>query len=222
MYDSYFKYGPYLWYEEYMNAPSRQAPESSRERRRRETRTALLQSAYEKFCDVGFGAASLEAIAADAGFTKGAVYGNFSSKEELFLVLAEERAESLPDEWRHIEPESVGRDKVGRAIGSWLADVIRKRRGWFLANAEFSIVAARDPELAARRLAALRHTHRELGCVLLRFCGPATADPTALGVLAMTLIDGVIINAALDPDLDVASVVATGLQRMLPDVPSES
>jgi AcrR family transcriptional regulator len=205
-----------------MNAPSRQAPASSRERRRRETRAALLQSAYEKFCDVGYAAASLEAIAADAGFTKGALYGNFSSKEDLFLVLAEERAESLPGEWRHIEPEGLGRDEVGRAIGSWVADVIRRRRGWFLANAEFSIVAARDPELAARRLAALRRTHRELGDVLLRFHRPATADPAALGVLAMSLIDGVIINAALDPDLDVASVVATGLQRMLPDGPAES
>lgn len=222
MYDRYFTYGPYPWYEQYMNASSRQAPESSRERRRRETRVALLHSAYEKFCDVGFGAASLEAIAADAGFTKGAVYGNFSSKEELFLVLAEQRAESLPGEWRHIEPERMGRDEVGRAIGSWLAGAIRQRRGWFLANVEFSIVAARDPELAVRRLAALRRAHRELGGLLLRFCGPTTADPTALGVLAMTLIDGVIINAALDPDLDTATVIATGLQRLLPDGPSDS
>ncbi|RBM17946.1 hypothetical protein DI005_20675 [Prauserella sp. PE36] len=205
-----------------MNARSRQALESSRERRRRETRAALLQSAYETFSDVGYAAASLEAIAADAGFTKGALYGNFSSKEDLFLVLAEERAESLPDEWQHIEPEGLGRDKVGWAIGSWLADVIRQRRGWFLANAEFSLVAARDPELAARRLAALRRTHRELGDVLLHFHGPAAADPTALGALAMALIDGVIINAALDPDLDVASVVATGLQRMLFDSPGKS
>ncbi|MBB1158129.1 MULTISPECIES: TetR/AcrR family transcriptional regulator [Amycolatopsis] len=205
-----------------MNAPSRQAPESSRERRRRETRSALLQAAYEKFRDVGYGSASLEAIAAEAGFTKGALYGNFSSKEELFLALAEERAESLPSEWRHIDPESLGREEVGRAVGSWLADAIRRRRGWFLASAEFSIVAARNPELAARRLAALRRTHRELGEVLLRYDRSATADPLPLGVLAMALIDGVIINAALDPDLDVASVVATGLQRLLPDGPGES
>jgi AcrR family transcriptional regulator len=53
------------------------------DRRRQLTRDALLAAATEVFTRKGFQAASLEEIADTAGFTKGAIYSNFASKEEL-------------------------------------------------------------------------------------------------------------------------------------------
>jgi AcrR family transcriptional regulator len=59
------------------------------ERRRRQTREYLLRAAAQVFAERGFHGASLDQVAAAAGFTKGAVYSNFKNKEDLFLALLE-------------------------------------------------------------------------------------------------------------------------------------
>jgi AcrR family transcriptional regulator len=57
----------------------------------RRTREALLDAAETVFAERGFAGASVEAIAAAAGFTRGAFYSNFATKEELFAALLQER-----------------------------------------------------------------------------------------------------------------------------------
>src|SRR5580698_9295265 len=59
------------------------------ERRRRQTRDHLLDAAAQVLAERGFHGASLDEVAAAAGFTKGAVYSNFKNKEDLFLALLE-------------------------------------------------------------------------------------------------------------------------------------
>src|SRR5919201_966302 len=61
------------------------------ERRRALTREHLLEAAAVTFARQGFHRASLDEVAAAAGFSKGAVYSNFKNKENLFLTLLEER-----------------------------------------------------------------------------------------------------------------------------------
>ena len=56
-------------------------------RRREQTRARLLDAAHEVFAEVGMDAASVETICERAGFTRGAFYSNFESKDELFLAL---------------------------------------------------------------------------------------------------------------------------------------
>src|ERR1043165_9772619 len=60
-----------------------------------QTRAALLQAGAEVFVERGFAGSSVEAIAARAGFTRGAFYSNFASKEELFAELLQERVYSV-------------------------------------------------------------------------------------------------------------------------------
>lgn len=60
------------------------------ERRRQQTREYLLQAAAEVFAERGFHEATLDEVAAAAGFTKGAVYSNFKNKDDLFLALLED------------------------------------------------------------------------------------------------------------------------------------
>jgi AcrR family transcriptional regulator len=57
------------------------------ERRRQQTRDYLLQAAAQVFSERGFHGATLDEVAAAAGFTKGAVYSNFKNKEGLFMAL---------------------------------------------------------------------------------------------------------------------------------------
>lgn len=64
--------------------------EFDRDARRAQTRERLLQAAADVYSERGFTGATLDEVAAHAGFTKGAVYGHFGSKENLLLALIEE------------------------------------------------------------------------------------------------------------------------------------
>lgn len=67
-------------------------------RRREQTRARLLDAAHEVFGEVGMDAASVEMICERAGFTRGAFYSNFESKDELFLALITQLATAKLDE----------------------------------------------------------------------------------------------------------------------------
>ena len=59
------------------------------------TRQLILKSAGKFFLEYGYQAAPLRKIASEAGFTPGALYGYFSSKEELFYALTDSMVERL-------------------------------------------------------------------------------------------------------------------------------
>ena len=63
----------------------------SRKERQAHTRHCLMESAARVFKRRGLEGASIDEVASDAGFTKGAFYANFKSKEELFLAMLDQR-----------------------------------------------------------------------------------------------------------------------------------
>src|SRR3546814_330344 len=80
-------------------------------RRREATRQRLLDAAAEVFAEVGLDATSVEAVCERAGFTRGAFYSNFASKEEMFLELAaavaEERVAEFEERVAQLEGEGA-------------------------------------------------------------------------------------------------------------------
>ena len=60
---------------------------------REETREKLFEAAAEVFEEQGIGAASIEAIAAAAGLTRGAFYSNFDDKDELIIAMLEDHVD---------------------------------------------------------------------------------------------------------------------------------
>src|SRR6266496_1597739 len=60
---------------------------------RDDTREKLFEAAARVFEEQGIGGASIEAIAAAAGFTRGAFYSNFKSKDELIIAMLEDHVE---------------------------------------------------------------------------------------------------------------------------------
>src|ERR671910_103600 len=62
----------------------------SRSEKQAKTRSSLLKAAAKVFCRHGLEGASIDEVSAEAGYTKGAFYANFKSKEELFLVMLDE------------------------------------------------------------------------------------------------------------------------------------
>jgi AcrR family transcriptional regulator len=125
--------------------------------RTRATRRKLLDAAKRIFAQDGFEAARLEDIAAGAGYTRGAFYANFKSKEDIFFALFEEwvreRIESLTNaSRRHSDPAA----KL-MALRTHYAELATDRR-LVLISMEVKLFALRHPEAHAR----LRSRHRRI------------------------------------------------------------
>jgi len=116
------------------------------ERRRQQTREHLLAAAAEVFAERGFHGASLDEVAAVAGFTKGAVYSNFKNKEDLFLALFRANYEREMQALRstledsEIPPEARIADFV-----DLIREETRRAGSIGLLYQEFWLYAARNP-----------------------------------------------------------------------------
>src|SRR3954468_6474185 len=91
-------------------------PRLTRKEKQAHTRTCLMESAARVFTRRGLQQASIDEVAEDAGFTKGAFYANFKNKEELFLAMLDERcAEHIEETERVIAGEGPTEEKARRA-----------------------------------------------------------------------------------------------------------
>jgi AcrR family transcriptional regulator len=77
----------------------------TRKQRQAQTRERLMESAMRVFSEEGLDGASIDAIAAAAGYTKGAFYANFESKDELFLTILEDRIDRRTKEVERVWSE---------------------------------------------------------------------------------------------------------------------
>ncbi len=135
------------------------ATAGSTSRRREATREKLLDAAAQVFAEEGLDAASVEAICERAGFTRGAFYSNFDSKDELFLELAgrvaRARVASVRERVALLEREGglriAATDPL--AIVEQVLDVSGDDRLAILLMSEIRIHALRDTQLAAAYLA---------------------------------------------------------------------
>lgn len=124
--------------------------QSGREPRQRpergDVRARVLTAARQVFLDMGYHRASLNTIAREAGFSKGAVYSNFASKEELFLALVSEelteRTEHLAAATRRARTIDGVVNALARALVAMVTDDWRENTLF----AEFRAYAARDKE----------------------------------------------------------------------------
>ncbi|CAN7301509.1 TetR/AcrR family transcriptional regulator [Terrabacter sp. LjRoot27] len=116
--------------------------------RRQATRDRVLEAASEVFAERGFHGATVEDICERAGFTRGAFYSNFSSKDDLVVELSRRHSEALVDRIRRASKrEHASADEVLRDVFAALADDSRER--WLVLTTEFTLHAIRDA--AARR-----------------------------------------------------------------------
>ena len=125
-------------------------PERLRRRPRSETRAALLEAAAQAFARQGFHGTSVETVSEAAGFSRGAFYSNFKSKEDLFLALYEQRIERRRRELREVM-HRAGDPAAGLApVSANVMGSLDREREWFLLYFEFVLHAARDAEFADR------------------------------------------------------------------------
>jgi AcrR family transcriptional regulator len=183
--------------------------------RREETREQVLAAAARVFAKRGFHGTSLEAIAEEAGFSRGAVYYNFADKEELFLDLLDRRCAARAQDLRELfsggdeDVETTSRQAqiaAQRALGAMTGDP-----EWRALYLEFLAHAARDPAFRrrlSRRTGEMRGALEQIVVARTRPVADALGmEPEQLAVVIDALGTGLWANhmlhgsRAVPPDL---------------------
>jgi AcrR family transcriptional regulator len=161
----------------------------TRAERKAQTREQLVDAAYRVFTERGFHGATVDLVAAEAGFTKGAVYSNFVSKEDLFFAVYERRVEqALPR-----IAEGGGRAAVVRT----LAGHRKGDGGWMAVFFEFWAHVIRHPELRERFLAIHRRAQQPL--VEATRAEMPHVDAERFTLAAFALVSGLGLELLTDP-----------------------
>src|SRR5438445_2509758 len=115
------------------------------ELRTRETRALLLQAAETIFVRDGYEGAELGEIAALAGRTKGAIYAQFKSKEDIFLALIEEHSAYHRAQMAEMLAKSTSVEGNLAALRQFYLNLMEDQ-AWALLFLEFKLYAIRHPE----------------------------------------------------------------------------
>jgi AcrR family transcriptional regulator len=124
----------------------------TRAERRAQTRQALVDAAARVFIERGFAGASVESIAEEAGYTRGAFYSNFTSKEELFAELLQQRVYAAYREMA--ERSAAGERPSLRETGERLAAIQADPGGQWLFRLWLELLAHAGRDEAFRTIAA--------------------------------------------------------------------
>jgi AcrR family transcriptional regulator len=188
-------------------------------RRRAETVERLLDAALETFAEIGFAAASVEDICRRGGFTRGAFYSSFRTKDELFgalfaretarnIALAEAQLTGIEQE---TDPVTVG---VERCLSAFRAD-----RTWVLVLTEYRLHAARHPEAVAalhEHVAALNDRLTTLIETVTARAGLTLTVPAAeLARAVLAVHDGVVLSQVPRADAATDDLERTALLLLL-------
>jgi AcrR family transcriptional regulator len=177
----------------------------TRAEQRERTREALLDAGGRVFVERGFAGASVEAIAAEAGYTRGAFYSNFAGKEELFAELLQRRAF---DAYRDIARQSAAGPELmpAREIGERTAAVQDHEGGRWLFRLWLEVLAHAGRDDGMRVLAAefWRETRAIGEEQIARACAEAGREPPvaprdlASAMIALDL--GLALQRYVDPE----------------------
>jgi AcrR family transcriptional regulator len=176
----------------------------TRKQRQEYTRSRLLESAGRVFARRGLAQASVDEVAADAGFTKGAVYANFGSKEELFLEMLDARFDRrLADMDRALSTDEPP-EAQARAAGRDFVDYLSGDPEWARLFFEAALYAAREETFRTElqsRYAAMRERMAEL---LRQRTEAGGFDPgipfDELAAMIFAMANGVAFERFVEPD----------------------
>ena len=205
----------------------------TRRQKQEETRSSLLRSAAKLFCSRGLEGASVDDVAQEAGFTKGAFYSNFKSKEELFLVMMDEKFGS---ELERIDRLLAGTGQASDEANAAAEEFVRYVSSdpeWPRLYFEFVAYAARNEDFRQELATRHRALRARLTEVYERWSADFPVKPPVPieDIAAMTdfMADGFLLDRLVDPELDdrlyatMLSIFFRGLQAMAAGwEPSES
>ncbi|MHB1834996.1 MAG: TetR/AcrR family transcriptional regulator [Solirubrobacteraceae bacterium] len=170
---------------------------------RRDARQEMLRAAADVFAERCFRDASIDEVAARAGYSKGAVYWHFESKDDLFLTLVEEHVDRPTREMIELLEAAPAERNMAPEGSRRFAELLAGQREWLLLDNEYWSQAVRDPDLRRRYAKRRRELRAALGKALAaraRTLGAGIAiDPKRVATAIMALNIGLAQQALVDP-----------------------
>lgn len=175
----------------------------TREQSRAQTRARLLDAAAELFAENGVNGASVEQIAERAGYSRGALYGNFADKHELTMALLEQRTRREYDEVRALAAGAGSPEEAQEALRAWHRERARHLDGWLALRTELWLYAVRQPQARSAVADGERFARDAIATGLRREFDAAGVTPPAdvdrLALIVHALGDGLLMQRALTP-----------------------
>ena len=152
----------------------------------------------------GSSSASIDEVAEEAGFTKGAFYANFGSKEELFLAMLDEHfAAQLRKLDQTLSAEGELGDQAREAAADFAHDLADEPE-WVRLYFQFAAHATRDESFRAELVTRDRALRARMGDIIARRTErlpfPAPFPPDHVARMADAMIDGFAMHQLLDPE----------------------
>ncbi|MFC9255027.1 TetR/AcrR family transcriptional regulator [Amycolatopsis thailandensis] len=191
----------------------------TRAEQQQRTHERLLDAGRQVFLRHGFLAATVEEIAADAGYTRGAVYKHFGGKEGLWLAIIGADADGHLRGLREALALAATREEVIAALNP--VDVADKDAAkWSAAAAEVLAATAQQPETATL-VAAIQRRHDDEVAALLaehsRRLGLEPALPLEQVVVMLGALGiGLALRQTVAPAADPAAILTHVLETVFP------
>jgi AcrR family transcriptional regulator len=167
-------------------------------------RERLLDAATKLFATRGYSSASVEAITEEAGLTKGALYWNFQSKEDLLLTLLDERFDRRTQALSDVLKTATREEDTALPVSQGFAAVIDERRELFLLSYEYWSLAVRDPSMRERYVMRQRSLRDGLATAIAArhqtLEVPLTMPASELATAIMALANGLAMERLAEPE----------------------
>lgn len=191
----------------------------TRQQSKAATRERLLSAARRVFARRGFHGASVDEVAAEAGFSTGALYSNFGGKEDLFLELMEHEVSSkIADIAAAVDETASMAERAQGGAAQWMSFVEREPE-MLLLFMEFWAYAVRDPAVRpqmAARFADIRRMLTRLITDGLSDFGLEPAIPVEQLAMAVdALADGIARQKLADPRAVPDGLLGSALSLLL-------
>ncbi|OCB42516.1 TetR family transcriptional regulator [Mycobacterium malmoense] len=188
---------------------------------RGEVRDRILDAASKVFAAEGFAGATIDAIGQAAGFTKGAVYSNFESKDELFLALLDREFELRGEQIAIALDRNDGDTAAAaREVSRSVLDSVRDHSDYYVLLVEYWLRAQRDPQLRDRLIERRRAAAGQaLHIVESTDTVPGDRRLTDIAQLVVTLNLGVAMEEVLRPGTINPDLLAQLITALLESIP---
>ena len=163
-----------------------------------------MESAATVAARRGIERASLDEVAERAGFTKGAVYANFSNKEELFLAMLDAHFEARLEELDRIVSTEADPDTQAREAAEGLMRMLDAQPEHHRLFFEFAVHAARNEDFREQLVARYRSLRERLADLLAERVERLGIDPVVppadVAAMAFAMANGMALERLLEPE----------------------
>jgi AcrR family transcriptional regulator len=194
----------------------------TRAEKRDRTRGQLLDAAARVFADRGLDGATVDDVAAIAGYTKGAVYAHFGSKDELFLAMLEDRYAARMAELERVLDTSGDHTIQARTAGQEFQSYVQSDPDWQRLYLEATLRAARDGGFRAAFARRHREMHDRMARALeQRLSGSgleATVPYDRLATVVSAVASGALLETMLMPAGSGDDLLGSIIELLMPGV----